>query len=420
MTEKNPSPQQSEPLNLTLSFMFSVPLILELFVFLVFVLVASLVLSAFSAGLAVTQAEIDELKRQQEEIEAQKDALGVQIGDLQDEMDTMLQHKAMLDEQNELARQEIELINEQIALYESLIEAKALELEEARALEAEQKEALRVRMRNMEEAGSLSYIAILFKASSFTDLLSRLDTINSIMSKDKELEDAYIAAREHVEVVKAEYEAVLLEHEGTKVELEAKKAELEAQIEAASQMIKQLEEDIERYKKEYEENERAEAALDAQIKDALAEMERQRKEAEQSGTPGNFVNGSGTYIWPTPGYSAGNRRFGWDIHPIFGDNRFHAGVDIGAPSGTPVLSIDAGTVAVAATNSSYGNYVVVSHGNGISSLYAHLSSMAVSAGTNVTQGQTVGYVGSTGWSTGPHLHFEIRVNGSAVDPMAYY
>lgn len=386
-------------------------------VVLVLAIIASLLLSAFGGGLAATQAEIDALKQQQAAIADQKDQLSGQIESLQGEMETMLELKAALDEQNELARQEIELINEQIALYEELVEKKAQELEEAIAQEEEQKEALRVRMRNMEETSSFSYIAILFKASSFTDLLSRIDSVNSIMQRDKELEDAYIAAREHVEEVKAEYEATLAEHEATKIELEVKKAALEREIEAAYTLILQLDADIEKYKEEFAANEAAEAALNSQINDMIAELERQ----QQQQAVGSYVTGTGTYKWPVPGYyvSPSENTYGWRVHPIFGDNRFHYGTDIGAPSGTGILAADSGTVAIATYSSSYGNYVVISHGNGVSTLYAHMSSMAVSAGASVNQGDTIGYVGSTGWSTGPHLHFEVRVNGSSTDPLSY-
>lgn len=391
-------------------------------ILLVLVLVASLLLSAFGGAFAVTQAQIDELKQQQSAIAEEKDRISGEIANLQGDMDTVLAQKLALDEQNELARQEIEIINEQIALYEELVAKKAQELEEAIAQEEAQKEALRVRMRNMEESGSLSYIAILFKASSFTDLLSRLDSINSIMNKDKELEDAYIAAREYVAEVKAEYEETLEAHEATKIELEAKKAQLEREIEAACQLIAQLQEDIDRYREEFEANEAAEAALNSQIQNALAEFERQQQENIANGGTGGVV-GTGNYVWPLPGgpssYPPGYT-YGWRVHPIFGDNRWHAGEDIGAPSGTPIYAVDSGTVAIATLSSSYGNYVVVSHGNSLSSLYAHMSSMAVSAGQSVNKGDVIGYVGSTGWSTGPHLHLEMRVNGSNVDPKPYF
>jgi murein DD-endopeptidase MepM/ murein hydrolase activator NlpD len=357
------------------------------------------------------------LKEQQEELNGKMDELGAQIGDLENQMNAAMDKKTLLDEQNELARQEIELINEQIAMYENLVETKAKELEEALAQEEAQKQALRRRMREMEEAGNLTYIAIIFNASSFTDLLSRLDFVNTIMENDKQLEDAYIAAREHVAEVKAEYEATLAEHEATKVELEEKKAELERQIAAAEQLMRELEADIERYKAEYAEFEAFANSLESDINKKVAELEAQQKQNEM----GNYVTGTGTYKWPLPGYSAGDT-FGWRLHPILNVNKWHAGEDIGAPSGTPILAADSGTVITANSGNyggGYGNYVVISHGNGVTTLYAHQSAIAVSLGQSVTQGSVIGYVGSTGLSTGPHLHFEVRVTGVATDPLGY-
>ena len=386
---------------------------------LVIVMLMSLVLGALGGAFGVTQAQIDELKRQQEEIEEKKNAVGASIATLVAEMDTVMQRKTALDEQNELARQEIEIIDEQINLYESLIEQKGKELDEATLQLAEQGEALRVRMRTMEESGSLSYIATIFQATSFTDLLSRIDSINSIMRKDKAIEDAYIAAKENLEIMKADYEATLLEHEETKVVLETKKAQLEAEIEAAYMLIEELDADIERYREEYEANEAAEAAISAQINSMIAEFERQQQAIIDSGNGGSIVVGTGSYQWPLPGYTPGYT-YGWRMHPIFHEMRWHAGEDIGAPNGTPILAVDSGTVALATYGSGYGNYVVISHGGSLSSLYGHMSAMAVSTGQSVNKGDVIGYVGSTGWSTGPHLHLEMRINGSNVDPKPYF
>ena len=176
-------------------------------------------------------------------------------------------------------------------------------------------------------------------------------------------------------------------------------------------MIAQLEEEINSNYDLYLEVLAQEEALESDIQSMIAEMERQEA--------ANSITSTGTYIWPLPGYSPGSA-YGWRMHPIYHEMRFHAGEDIGAPSGTPILAADSGTVAVATYSSSYGNYVTIYHSNGDYTLYAHMSSLAVSAGQSVTQGDVIGYVGSTGWANGPHLHFEIRVNGSTVDPLSYF
>ncbi|MEA4894425.1 MAG: peptidoglycan DD-metalloendopeptidase family protein [Oscillospiraceae bacterium] len=384
------------------------------------VFILTLVLGAFSGAWAVSQSEIDALKNQQSAIQQQKKTLQGKISDLQGQQNSAIEQKTALDEQNELARQEIELISEQIDLYTGMVEEKAKELDEAKADEAAQKEALRVRMRAMEESGSLTYFSILFDSSSFSDLLARMDFISSIMQYDKDLENKYIAATQKVAEVKAQYEETLKEQQDKKTELEARKAELEQQIAEAEAVIANLEKDIEKYKTEYEANDSQEAAIRSQIDQKVAELQKQQEEAIKNGQ--TVVAGSGTLIWPVSGTSTANvsSGFGYRIHPIFGDKRFHSGVDISANSGTTIMAADAGTVVSAVYSSSYGNYVVLSHGNGMVTLYAHMSSMAVSSGQTVTKGQTIGYVGSTGWSTGPHCHFEIKVNGQLVDPLTYY
>ncbi len=391
---------------------------------LVLILICSLVFSVVGSAYAVSKSEINALKTQQAAINQQKENLKTQISSLQDEKTSAIEKKAALDQQNELARQEIELINEQIDLYDKLIERKAQELQEAIKTEEEHKAALRVRMRAMEESGDVSYYAILFRATDFSDLLSRLDFISGIMKHDKALEESYIASRENVEKVKAEYEATQEEQKETRVELEAKKLELEAQIKAAEEIIAGLEADIAELEKEYTNNAAQEAAIRSQLDEKIAQFEREQEalrqqQLQQSGKT-TVASGSGTFSWPTPGYTTISSAFGYRIHPIFGDTRYHSGIDIGVPSGATIVAADSGAVVTATYSSSYGNYVVISHGNGNSTLYAHMSSMAVSSGASVTKGQTIGYVGSTGWSTGAHCHFEIKIAGSLVDPASYF
>lgn len=374
-------------------------------------LTAVLVLSVISPVLAVSQAEIDALKNKQSAIAASKKELQGQIASLDTEMTSLMERKSALDQQNEMTQQEIELINEQIDLYDQLIEQKAKELEDAEKALEEQKDALRVRMRAMEENGKLSYISILLNASDFTDMLSRLDCISSIMERDNQLEDQYEAAKDNVAAVKADYEATQESQKVIRTELEAKKAELEADIEEASALITKLEADIEQYKAEYAASEAQQAEISKQIDEMVAALE-----AQQAGN----IQGTGSYIWPLPGYLPGSA-YGWRLHPILGVMKFHAGEDIGAPSGTPILASDSGTVVISGYNAGgYGNYVTISHGNGRVTLYGHMTSRAVASGDVVTQGQVIGYVGSTGMSTGPHLHFEVRVNGVTTDPKTYF
>ena len=361
---------------------------------------------------AVTQSQIDALEQQQEELQAKREEMEAGLAQLEGEHATLLEQKTALDEQNEVYRQEIELIQEQVDLYTSLVEQKAQEVELATQAESDQLATYRRHVRAMEENGSYTYLSLLFGSQSLGELLSNLDMIGEIMEADQRSYDEYVAARENSERIQAEYESMLTDLDAKQAELEDEQAALEEQITHAQQLIVQLEAQIETDREAYEAELAREAELESQIQDMIAELERQEA--------ANSITSTGTYIWPLPGYSPGSA-YGWRIHPIWGDMRFHAGEDIGAPSGTPILAADSGVATVIPNNGNgYGNYIMINHGGGRVTLYAHMSAFAVSNGATVTQGQVIGYVGSTGNSTGPHLHFEVRVNGATTDPKSYF
>ena len=362
--------------------------------------------------LAVSQSEIDALEEQRDELKAEREGMQAEIDAPKDEQAGVLEQKRVLDEQNEVYRQELELIEEQVSLYTRLVEEKAAELDKAMSDEAEQLATYRQHVRAMEENGKYTYLSIIFGSRSLSELMSNLDMIGEIMEADKRIYDQYTAARENAEEIKAEYEATLGQLNDKQAEYEAEKAELEEKIAEASAMIEQLEAEISSNYDLYLEVLAQEEALEGDIQSMIAELERQEA--------ANSITSTGTYIWPLPGYSPGSA-YGWRMHPIFHEMRFHAGEDIGAPSGTPILAADSGVATVIPDNGNgYGNYIMINHGGGRVTLYAHMSAFAISGGATVTQGQVIGYVGSTGNSTGPHLHFEVRVNGATTDPKQYF
>ena len=394
-----------------------------------FLLLTSLLLSVIGSMGALAsghEVELDAIEQQKEELQAQREEMQAGIDELLAQRDTVLEKKALLDEQNQYAVEEMELIDEQIEVYTGLIEDKAEELAEAQEAETSQYELYCKRVRAMEENGSYTYLDILFNCTSLGELLGAMDDISEIMDADRRLYEKYTAAREETERVKAEYEDTLADLGDKQDEREAEKARLEAEIEEATDLINDLEADIEAAQAEYAANEAAEQALNAQM-DAIAaqiaaEEEAARQEAAQNGTdytgPGSTATGS--YTWPCPSCTYITSGYGNRIHPIFGTERWHSGIDIGAAAGATVIAADSGTVSVATYSSSYGNYVMIYHSNGTYTLYAHMSSIAVTAGQSVTKGDTIGYVGSTGWSTGPHLHFEIRNSGGTIDPTQFF
>ncbi len=394
--------------------------------FLMMVTLVVSVVGSLGALAADEQDRIDALEQQKVELQSQQASIQTNINDLMAQQADVIEQKAAMDEKNELARQEIELINEQIDVYTDLIEQKARELEKAEAAEQAQYDLYCKRVRAMEEEGSYTYLDILFQCRSLSDVLSAIDMIGEIMDADKRLFEEYKTARENTEKVKAEHEGTLQQLGEKQETLEAEKAELEAQIAAAVEVINQLENDIEAAKAEYAKAAAAEAAAQASINAIIAQMQAEEEAARQEAAENNQQytgtgsTATGTYIWPCPSSTYVTSAFGMREHPLFGDERPHSGIDIAGSAGSEVLAADSGTVAVATYSSSYGNYVTIYHSNGDYTLYAHMSSLAVTAGQNVTQGDVIGYVGSTGWATGPHLHFEIRVNGSTVDPLSYF
>ncbi len=402
-------------------------------------LVGFLTMIVSSRARAVTQAEIDKLQAERDEIRRQKKDIQEQINSLEKEMASVIEKKSALDEQNELNRQDIELINEQIALYDQMIEEKAQEVEEAVRAEEEQYAHYCARVRAMEETNTWSYMSFLFDAKSLTDFLGRLNDVTDIVRNDRHVKDEYIAAREAVETVKAEYEAVQAQQEEKRAELLTEKKKLEEQIAAATKMIAELEEDIEAFKEAYEANEALENEVQEKIDKKVAELkaqkaaeeaarraweESQRKLKEQqakASSGGGAAVSGGYYSWPVPSCTYITSKFGYRVHPIFGTTKYHSGVDIAAGYGATIQAAAGGTVSIAEKSDSYGYYCVIYHSNGTTTLYAHMNEMpCVSVGQSVSAGQVIGYVGSTGWSTGPHCHFEIRVNGSCVDPISYF
>ncbi len=378
------------------------------------------IVPALAATRSELQTEIADLETRKSEIEESIADLERQIEDLDFQSAAFLEKKTVLDEKNRLAREELGVIEEQISIITDYMASRQTDLAQARAEEAAQEEALLTRLRAMEENSDLSYIEVLFQAADFSDLLTRLELINEIIRYDEELWDAYIAARENVEELEAEALEMYAVNEANQAELAARKAQLEADILAADQMIAELESTREGYEALRAEEEAAMEEVRALIDEKTAELEElnRREEAAQlpAGT-GPETGADGTLLWPS--YTTWiTSYYGMRLHPEYGDYRFHYGVDIGAGGGTAIWAPADGVVTVSSYSGGYGNYVSIAHDNGYSTLCAHMTSRAVSAGERVSQGQIIGYVGSTGVSNGNHIHFEVSSGGSTIDPLS--
>ena len=363
-------------------------------------------------ALAVTQGQIDALKKQQKEYEKKKQELQSQINSLEYQQSTVLQKKEVLDSQIELTQQEIDNINALIAQYDTLIEEKTVEVQEAQASEDAQWARYKSHMRAMEESGPITYISVIFQANSFPDLLARISDVGEIMQYEQQLYEQLEAAKQRTIEARSTLQTAKTDQEADRAELTVKSADLQRQIDESLTLLKQIEEDLNSAKELYEQEKNEAAAIQAEINKKVAELKKQQG--------GSLVKGTGTLMWPVPDSNKVTSKFGNRYHPIYKEYRMHYGIDIGAPQGVKIVAADSGTVITAKYSSSYGNYIVISHGNGMTTLYAHLSAMLVKVGATVTKGQSIGKCGSTGASTGPHLHYEVTVNGTRVDPLKYY
>ena len=398
-------------------------------------LLAAVVFAASLPAYAVSQSEIDELQKKLDALEQQAQEQQDVINDLTNQKARFITRKLALDGKIEINRQMIELIGEQIKIYDEIIAEKQAELDKALEKETAQTELLRSRIRAMEENSSYSYASFIFDSSSVTELLSRIGDVNDIMHYDKALEEEYMAAREDVESIKKSYEEVRHEQELLQKELDTKQAELDAQVEAAYTMIADIETLSDDAQAEYdaiaEEEAKAEETLQEAIrKRAAEEAAKNAANNANSGGASGGASGGGTsggsatslsdLQWPVPSCTLITSRFGYRVAPTTGASTYHGGLDIGAGMGASIVAAGAGDVIYAGANGGYGNCVMIDHGNGVVTVYAHMSSIGVSYGQYVTAGQYVGAVGSTGVSTGPHCHFEIRINGAQTDPAAYF
>ncbi len=382
---------------------------MKVFLVLLFVL-SSLQLEVLApAAQAVTQKEIDALKNDASSYAQQRKALQAEIDKLKDDKEDALAKKALLDQQSAALASQIAAIEGVIANYDLLIEQTEAELAETEEKERAQYALFCKRVRAMEENGTVSYWSILFKSEDFTDLLGRLSDIQEIMDYDQGVIDTLQDLQTQIAAKQAELEAHRADQEAQKKELSERKAELDDQRAAATALINRIKENEEAAKALLAEKEKAYNDIQAQIK---------KKEQELAAQLGSGTKGG--YAWPVSSrYITSPYGYRGAVTGVV-TNGNHKGVDIGRTYYTSeVKAAKAGVVTISQWNNSYGNYVVVSHGTGYSTLYAHMSSRKVTVGQKVSQGQVLGITGATGNVNGPHLHFEIRENGQLVDPLKY-
>lgn len=397
----------------------------------------ALIVMVHAASSSEIKSKLADLRAKQAEIQKQSDELEKSIAENKDQTKTLVSQKAEIDQEMEMSRQKIENLNEQIQQLNLLIAEKQTELEASVAKEEALQKQYKARLRSMEETGSVSYWSILFKASSFSDLLDRVDMIREIAESDQLMLKQLSAATQAVETERADLEQQKLDLQQTEDDLAVEQAELETKRAKADTLITQMQAEYASLSDEFLAAEADEAAVREQIKkaetdyfNALAkEQAAAAAAAAAANKPSSGSNSSsssssggassGGFAFPLA-YSTGvTCAYGPRVHPINGNKSFHYGVDLAAGMNTEIYATKSGTITGATYGEANGYYVTINHGDGYSSIYAHMTNYVVSVGDSVKQGQLIGYVGTTGWSTGPHLHFEILYNGSNVNPMNY-
>ena len=388
---------------------------------LAFVLVAGAVpMGADAATSAEIQKQIDNLKAENKEIQSQINAIQKQYDANFSDMKDIVAQKEAIDQEITLLHSKIETTNEQIMAYGQLIADTQEELDAAEEELLIVSQQHRERVRAMEEGGGISYWEVLFKANSLMDLLDRLTMVEEINAADRRRIEQMRIAADLVEAAKLNLAAEKRDLEQTREELAADEAALEAKRGESDDLLYELEKKAGEFQLLLDESE----ALQDELMQEIAQKEVALKEAKYDEYLAKLAlqgeNPPSNAKWVMPVSGRLTSPFGMRVHPVLGYERMHNGIDLAAAQGTPIYATRSGQVTTCAYQAGgAGNYVSINHLDGFASIYMHMTHYVVSPGQNVSQGQLIGSVGSTGISTGPHLHFGISYAGTYVNPLAY-
>ncbi len=357
---------------------------------------------AFVGNMTVVATTVDEATDQVEDLEEQKAEAEAKQSDLQTQMDVLIAEVeetrlAIDNKYHEIEEVEKQLVDAQIEV-------------------DEQYEAMKLRIQFMYENDDANILELIFAAESMGDFLNKVEYLTEISTYDRDMLTTYQDALEVVQAHEKQLNEELQELTELQTRLETKKTELESLLVQVAGEIGTLDGEISESKEKLEE------LIKAAEEEARRQEEARQQAANSGGSGGSagesVVVGNGQFAHPMPNsYISSN--FGYRIHPIFGTSTMHNGTDFAAPAGTPIYAADSGTVAIAGYSSSAGNWIVINHGNGLTTTYMHCTSLFVQTGQTVSKGQNIATCGNTGYSTGAHLHFQVELNGTPVNPMGY-
>ena len=369
---------------------------------------AAVVLSVFTATCAVPAfaGQVDDLRNSQQQINAEKAGVESKIKEVKREKTARVKELNKLNSELNAVQQTLDGINAEIASTEEQIAFTEMEIVNKQRDYDGRMAIFNLRLKEMYQYGEVNFLEVLLQSSSLSDFLTRFEYLKYIANNDKKLLDEVTALKDGLEEQKKSLDSMKVSLEANKKNQMAKSAELATATQAQQQLVNQINSDLNAQFEILEDLEAESKAIARQIA------------AIQSKSKG-VTKAPGAYVWPCPSSRIITSEYGYRIHPIQGTKILHTGMDIGAKSGSDIIAAAGGTVIMAQYYGGYGNCVIVDHGGGVSTLYAHMSKIGVSNGQSVSAGQSIGKVGSTGNSTGPHLHFEVRVNGNTQNPRNY-
>ena len=381
-----------------------------------------------------TKSGLSDAKNKKTALEAEKKKTEQELKNLEGLKSDTTAYVKKLDSSLESIGNELSKLNDDIDAKEKQIDTTKQELSEAKETEKSQYESMKLRIKYMYEKGDSTYVDLLMEAGSLSELLSKAEYITKISSYDRQKLDEYAATKEKIaekEKALEEEHAELLnlqnETEAKQESVEKLLAAKQTELQNYETKIASAEGQISEYAKSIEVQENQIKSIEAEIKRKEEEARKKAEEEKKKAAAANKAAqtyktvslGDISFTWPCPASGRITSGFGGRKSPTKGASSNHQGIDISAPTGTSIVAAAAGEVVIATYSSSAGNYVMISHGGGVYTVYMHASSLLVSQGQSVKKGQTIAKVGSTGYSTGSHLHFGVRVNGTYVNPTNY-
>ena len=350
--------------------------------------------------------ELTDLQKQQEELQNQIEQSNDELNEVQSQLSENLKQIEKLDEKIADSEQKMEELNSEISTLQTSIDEIKAQLEVAEKKYEEQKNIMEKRLIAIYESGETKYIDVLLKSKDISEFLSNYYLINEITSVDKELLNEVEAQRKTIDLAKQ------------KLEKEQEKLTTDLQNQTKTSTVLENTKTLrEKYISRLSDEEKAKQAQIDEMTKQYDEVNKQILELAKQGLDTEYIGG--VLAWPVPGYTKISSNYGMRVHPITGQYKLHTGVDISAPMGANFVAANDGIVTKAGYNTAYGNMVIIDHGGGISTLYAHGSEILVTVGQTVKRNDPILKVGSTGYSTGPHAHFEVRINGVVTNPIEY-